>query len=109
LPLVDEADPTTHPTTGGEWITKVTLARKSAEIAVRSRSSNGRLPHRRDEKLVSHFNGIVAILASADPEDRKAVHSDFNLAVVCHDDACMQVSAGTDACTKKRVGGDCNP
>ena len=46
--------------------------------------------------------GIVAILANADPEDRKAVYSELHLAVVYHDDGHMQVSA---ACTNECVGG----
>ena len=45
------------------------------------------------------------ILANADPEDRKAVYSELNLAVVYHDDGRMQVSAGPDACTNECVGG----
>ena len=45
------------------------------------------------------------MLEEADPEDRKAVYSELNLAVVYHDDARMQVSAGPDACTNDGVGG----
>ena len=46
---------------------------------------------------------------NADPEDRKAVYSKLNLAVVCHDDGRMQVSAGPDACTNECVGGGMQP
>ena len=49
--------------------------------------------------LVSQLKGIIAILANAEPEDRKPVYSELNLAVVYHDDGRMQVSAGPDECT----------
>ena len=43
------------------------------------------------QTLVRQLKGIVAILANADPEDRKAVYSELNLAIVYHDDGRMQV------------------
>ena len=54
--------------------------------------------------LVSQLKGIIAILANAEPEDRKPVYSELNLAVVYHDDGRMQVSAGPDECTNECVG-----
>ncbi len=47
----------------------------------------------------------VSLLANADPEHRKAVYNELNLAVVYHDNGRMQVSAGPDACTNECVGG----
>jgi len=56
--------------------------------------------------LVTQLKSIVAILANAEPEDRKAVYSELNLAIVYHDDGRMQVSAGPDGCTNACVVGD---
>ncbi len=95
----------TDPTIVAEWITEVKLARKAAEIALRPKTSNGRLTSAEIKDLVGQLKGIVAILATAEPADRKAVYSALNLAVVYHDDGRMQVSAGPDACTNKCVGG----
>ena len=95
----------TDPSIVGEWIEEVKLARKAAEIAVRPRGSDGRMTSAEIKHLVTQLKGIVAILANADPEDRKAVYSELNLAVVYHDDGRMQVSAGPDACTNECVGG----
>ena len=81
------------------------LARKAAEIALRPKGGDGRLTSTEIKDLVRQLKGIVAILANADPEDRKAVYSELNLAVVYHDDGRMQVSAGPDACTNECVGG----
>ena len=81
------------------------LARKAAEISLRPKTSNGRLTSAEIKDLVGQLKGIVAILANADPEDRKAVYSELNLAVIYHDDGRMQVSAGPDACTNECVGG----
>ena len=67
--------------------------------------SSGRLTAAEIRDLVGQLKGIVAILANADAEDRKAVYSELNLAVVYHDDGRMQVSAGPDACTNECVGG----
>jgi len=55
--------------------------------------------------LVGQLKGIVEILNNADPEHRKAVYNELNLAVVYHDDRRMQVTAGPDACTNECVGG----
>jgi hypothetical protein len=55
--------------------------------------------------LVRQLKGIVEILNNADPEDRKAVYKELNLAVVYHEDGRMQVTAGPDACTDECVGG----
>jgi hypothetical protein len=41
------------------------------------------------KQLVTQLKGIVAILANAEPEDRKAVYSELNLAIVYHDDGRM--------------------
>ena len=41
----------------------------------------------------------------ADPEDRKAVYRELNLAVVYDDDGRMQATAGPDACANECVGG----
>jgi len=89
----------------GEWIEEVKLARKGAEVALRPKASNGRLTSAEIKDLVRQLKGIVAILANADPEDRKAVYTELNLAVVYHNDGHMQVSAGPDACTNECVGG----
>ena len=43
--------------------------------------------------------------ANADPEDRKAVFTELNSAVVYHDDGRMQVSARPEPCTNECVGG----
>ena len=95
----------TDPAIVGEWIEEVKLARKAAEIALRPKGGDGRLTSTEIKNLVRQLKGIVAILANADPEDRKAVYSELNLAVVYHDDGRMQVSAGPDACTNECVGG----
>jgi site-specific DNA recombinase len=89
----------------GEWIEEVKLARKAAEIAMRPRGSDGRMTSTEIKQLVTQLKGIVAILANAEPEDRKAVYSELKLAIVYHDDGRMRVSAGPDACTNKCVGG----
>lgn len=57
------------------------------------------------KNLVGQLKGIVEILSNADPEDRKAVYQELNLAVVYRDDGRMQVTAGPDACTNECVGG----
>jgi site-specific DNA recombinase len=95
----------TDPGIVGEWIEEVKLARKGAEIALRPKASNGRLTSAEIKDLVRQLKGIVAILANADPKDRKAVYNELNLAVVYHNDGRMQVSAGPDACTNECVGG----
>ena len=95
----------TDPTIVGEWIAEVKLARKAAEIALRPKTSDRRLTKVEIKQLVTQLKGIVAILANADPEDRKAVYSELNLAIVYHDNGRMQVTAGPDACTNECVGG----
>lgn len=93
------------PTIVGEWIAEVKLARKAAEIALRPKTSDGRLTKVEIKQLVTQLKGIVAVLPNADPEDRKAVCSELNLAIVYHDNGRMQVTAGPDACTDECVGG----
>jgi len=95
----------TDPVIIGEWIEEVKLARKAAEIALRPKTTGGRLTSTEIKDLVRRLKGIVAILANADSEDRKAVYSELNLAVTYHDNGRMQVSAGPEACTNKCVGG----
>lgn len=95
----------TDPAIVGEWIEEVKLARKAAEVALRPKCTDGRLTSTEIKKLVRQLKGIVAILDNADPEDRKAVYSELNLAVVNHDDGRMLVTAGPDACANKCVGG----
>ncbi|MCP3935305.1 MAG: hypothetical protein GY708_08025 [Actinomycetia bacterium] len=95
----------TDPAIVGRWIDEVKLARKAAEIALRPEGTDGRLTSTEIKDLVRQLEGIVAILENADPEDRRAVYSKLNLAVVYHDDGRMQVSAGPDACTNECVGG----
>ncbi|MCP3935918.1 MAG: hypothetical protein GY708_11165 [Actinomycetia bacterium] len=81
------------------------LARKAAEIALRPKGTDGRPTSTEIKDLVRQLKGIVAILANSNPEDRKAVYSELNLAVVCHDHRRMQVTAGPDARTSECVGG----
>ena len=81
------------------------LARKAAEVALRPRGDGTRLTAGEIKNLVGQLKGIVEILSNADPEDRKAVYQELNLAVVYHDDGRMQVTAGPDACTNECVGG----
>ena len=95
----------TDPRIVGKWIAEVKLARKAAEIALRPKTSSGRLTSAEIKTLVGQLKGIVAILANAEPADRKAVYTELNLSVVYHDDGRMQVSAGPEACTNKCVGG----
>ena len=95
----------TDPAIVGEWIEEVKLARKAAEVALRPRGDGTRLTAGEIKNLVGQLKGIVEILSNADPEDRKAVYQELNLAVVYHDDGRMQVTAGPDACTNECVGG----
>jgi hypothetical protein len=74
-------------------------------IALRTKGTEGRLTSTEIKNLVGQLKGIVAILANAEPADRKAIYTELNLSVVYHDDGRMQVSAGPDACTNKCVGG----
>ncbi|MCP4086111.1 MAG: hypothetical protein GY745_13800, partial [Actinomycetia bacterium] len=55
--------------------------------------------------IVRQLKGIADILANAEPEDRKAIYSELNLAVTYHQDGRMKVTAGPDACTNECVGG----
>jgi len=95
----------TDPAIVGEWIEEVTLARKGAEIALRPTTTKGLLTSAEIKHLVRQLKGIVATLANAEPEDRKAVYSELSLTVVYHNDGRMQVSAGPDACTNECVRG----
>ncbi|MDH5313661.1 MAG: hypothetical protein OEW66_07450 [Actinomycetota bacterium] len=95
----------TDPAIVGEWIEEVKLARKAAEVALRPRGDGSRLSADEIKKLVTQLKGIVEILKHADSEDRRAVYRELNLAVVYHDDGCMQVTAEPDACTNECVGG----
>ena len=54
------------------------LARKAAEEALRPKSAQGRLTSTEIKDLVRQLKGIVAILANADREDRKAVYDELN-------------------------------
>ncbi len=45
------------------------------------------------------WKGTVAVLANADPQDRKAVYNELNLSVTYHQDGRMKVAAGPDPCT----------
>ncbi|MCB0991966.1 MAG: zinc ribbon domain-containing protein [Acidimicrobiales bacterium] len=95
----------TDPTIVGEWIEEVRLARRAAELALQPNPGNNRLTATEIKTIVRQLKGIVAILATADPEDRKAVYRELNLAVTYHKDGHMQVTAGPDACTNECVGG----
>ena len=74
-------------------------------MALRPRGDSSRLSADEIKKIVTQLKGIVEILEHADPEDRRAVYRELNLAVVYHDNGRMQVTAGPDACTNECVGG----
>ena len=87
----------TDPAIVSQWITEVKLARKAAQVALRPKSTDGRLTAAEIKDLLSQLKGIVAILANAEPQDPKAVYNELNIAIVYHDDGRIQASAGPDA------------
>ncbi|MCP4958737.1 MAG: hypothetical protein GY925_05635 [Actinomycetia bacterium] len=95
----------TDPTIVGEWIEEIRLARRAAELALQQTPDSNRLTATEIKTIVRQLKGIADILANAEPEDRKAIYSELNLAVTYHQDGRMKVTAGPDACTNECVGG----
>ena len=70
------------------------LDREAAEIALRPNTTDNRPTATEILHLGRQLQGVVAIPANTDPENRKAVYREVNEAVVYHDDGRMQVSTG---------------
>ena len=55
--------------------------------------------------LVEQLEGIVAIIQTAHPEDRRAVYQEINVSITYHTDGRLHVKAGPSPCTNECVGG----
>lgn len=98
-----EAD--TDPSIVSGWIEEVKLERKAAELQLRRKGGDGRMTGEEIRSLVEQLKGIVAILQTADPEDRRAVYQELNVSITYHTDGRLHVKAGPSACTNDCVGG----
>ena len=95
----------TDPSIVSGWIEEVKLARKAAELQLRRKRGEGHMTAEEIRSLVEQLKGIVAILQTADPEDRRAVYQELNVSINYHADGRLHVKAGPSACTNERVGG----
>ncbi|MEO8698110.1 MAG: hypothetical protein ABI658_31725 [Acidimicrobiales bacterium] len=95
----------TDPSIVSGWIEEVKLERKAAEVQLRRKRSDGRMTAEEIGLLVEQLKGIVAILQTADPEDRRAVYQELNVSIRYHADGRLHVKAGPNACTNECVGG----
>jgi site-specific DNA recombinase len=89
----------------GGWIEEVTLERKAAVFQLRRTHGNARMTGEEIRSLVEQLKGLVALLESADPADRRAVYQELNVSIEFHTDGRLHVKAGPDVCTNDRVGG----
>jgi site-specific DNA recombinase len=101
----DALEAGTDPSIVGGWIEEVKLERKAAELQLRRRRGDTRLTGEEIRSLVEQLKGIVAILQTADPEDRRAVYQELNVSIRYHTDGRLHVKAGPSACTNECVGG----
>ena len=95
----------TDPSIVSGWIEEVKLERKAAELQLRRKRGEGHMTAEEIRSLVEQLKGIVAILQTADPEDRRAVYQELNVSINYHADGRLHVKAGPSACTNERVGG----
>ena len=95
----------TDPSIVSGWIEEVKLERKAAELRLRRKRGDGRMTGEEIRSLVEQLKGIVAILQTADAEDRRAVYQELNVSIRYHTDGRLHVKAGPGACTNERVGG----
>jgi hypothetical protein len=86
------------------WIAEIQLERKAAELDLRRQHGDGRMTRDEIRSLVEQLKGIVAILGTADPQDRRAVYQELNVSIDYHPDGKLHVKAGPSACTNERVG-----
>ena len=101
----DALEAGTDPSIVGGWIEEVKLERKAAELQLRRRRGDTRLTGGEIRSLVEQLKGIVAILQTADPEDRRAVYQELNVSIRYHTDGRLHVKAGSSPCTNECVGG----
>jgi hypothetical protein len=83
----------------------VKLERKAAELELRRATGDNHLTTEEIRSLVEQLKGIVRVLQTASPESRRAVYQELNVAIECHTDKRLRVTAGPNACTDERVGG----
>jgi len=95
----------TDPTIVSGWIEEVKLERKAAELQLRRKQVDGRMTRQEIRSIVEQLTGIVALLNSADPEDRRAVYRELNVSITYHTDGRLHVQAGPKRCNNECVGG----
>jgi hypothetical protein len=94
--------------TGGDqrwtWIAEVERERKRLERELRGKPSARKLKKAEIKALVRQLKDIVAVLANADPDDKRAIYDELGVNLTYHPDGRVRVGAGGRV-LRVRVGG----
>jgi hypothetical protein len=85
----------TEPSIASGWIEKVKLERKAAELQRHRRRGDERMTGEEIRSLVEQLKEILAILQTADPEERRAAYNELNISVRYHTNGRLHVKART--------------
>ena len=81
-------------TIAATWIAEVERERKRIERELGRKPTSGRLTKAEIKTLVRQLRDIVAVLANADPEDRRAIYAELGVNLTYHPDGRIRVGAG---------------
>jgi hypothetical protein len=86
------------------WIAEVERERKRLERELRGNPVARTLTRGEIKALVRQLKDIVAVLANANPADKRAIYDELGVNLTCHPDGRVQVGAGGRV-LRGRVGG----
>ena len=81
-------------TIAAPWIAEVERERKRIERELGRKPTSGRLTKAEIKTLVRQLKDIVAVLADADPEDRRSIYAELGVNLTYHPDGRIRVGAG---------------
>jgi site-specific DNA recombinase len=86
------------------WIAEVERERKAVERELGRKPTARKLTRAEIKTLVRQLKDIVAVLADADPEDKRAIYEELGVNFTYHADGRVHVGAGS-CVLRVRVGG----
>jgi hypothetical protein len=89
------------------WIADVERQRKSLERELGRKPTTRKLAKSEIKALVHELKDIVAVLADADPEDKRAIYDELGVNLTYHADGRVRVGAGGRVLGVRVGGGTC--